>query len=117
MTKVQESSLHVPTARPKELYSSDQITRAYKLLEVLAGHEFDPLSNKEIAQRTGWSPTQVTRQCQAAMRAGFVEQTIDGLWRLKVSKFTNIAFAVNSGVQKARTRMEDEINNYTRSAY
>jgi len=101
----------------KKLYSSDQITRAYKLIEVLAGHEFEPLEAKEIKELTGWEGATVTRQCQAAMSAGMVERTVDGRWRLKVGAFTNIAMSVMHGSQRAKARMDDEINNYTRSAY
>ncbi|OIO66906.1 MAG: hypothetical protein COS35_07410 [Zetaproteobacteria bacterium CG02_land_8_20_14_3_00_50_9] len=101
----------------KKLYSSDQITRAFKLVEILAGHELDPLSNKEIMIQTGWDGTTTTRMCQAAMSAGIVESAGVGKWRLSVSKFTNIAIAVQHGAQRARSRMEDKINNYTRSAY
>ena len=99
------------------LYSSDQITRAYQLIEVLAGHELDPLESKEIRQLTGWNGATVTRQCQAAVSAGMVERTVDGRWRLKVSAFTNIAMSVMSGTQRAKARLDDEINNYTRRAY
>jgi len=104
-------------SQAKELYSSDQITRAYQLIEVLAGHEFEPLESKEIRQATGWNGVTTTRQCQAAMSAGMVEQTIDGRWRLKVSAFTNIAMSVMHGTQRAKARMDDEINNYTRGKY
>jgi len=104
-------------SKAKELYSSDQITRAYQLIQVLAGHEFDPLESKDIRQATGWNGVTTTRQCQAAVSAGIIEQTIDGRWRLKISTFTNIAVAVQLGAQRAKARLDDEINNYTRSAY
>jgi len=104
-------------SEPKKLYSSEAITRAYKLVEVLAGHELDPLSNKEIQLQTGWNGPTTTRQCQAAVVAGMVESAGAGKWRLSVSKFSNIAVAVQHGAQRARSRMEDKINNYTRSAY
>jgi len=99
------------------LYSSPQITRAYQLIEVLAGHEFDPLTSKQIKLATGWDGATTTRQCQAAVAAGIVEQTPDMKWRLKVGKITNIAVAVQHGSQRAKARLEDSVNNYTRSAY
>ena len=99
-----------------ELYSSPQIDRAYKLIEVLAGHEFDPLTNKEIIAQTGWNGATTTRHCQAAQSAGVVEQTPDGRWRL-TPRITRIAVAVQHGIQKAKSRMEDDANNLTRSPY
>lgn len=101
----------------KELYSSPQITRAYELIQVLAGHEFNPLTPKQIKQATGWNGVTVTRHCQAAIAAGFVEATPDNKYRLKRGTFTNIALAVQSGIQRAQSRMNDETNNFTRSPY
>jgi len=100
-----------------KLYSSDQITRAFTLVEVLAGHELDPLESKEIRQATGWNGATTTRMCQALQSAGVVDQTPDGRWRLAVGKMTNIAIAVQHGVQRARSKFEDQANNVTRSAY
>jgi len=101
----------------KPLYSSAQISRAYQLIEVLAGHEFNPLTNKEIMQQTGWNGVTTTRQCQAAQSLGWVEQTPDGLWRLAPGKITNIAISVQHGIQRAKSRMEDQANHLTRSTY
>lgn len=101
----------------KKFYSSDQITRAFKLVEVLAGHELDPLESKEIKALTGWNGTTTTRMCQALQSAGIAEQTPDGRWRLAVGKMTNIAIAVQHGVQRARSQFNDQTNNITRSAY
>ena len=101
----------------KKPYQSDQISRAFKLVEVLAGHEVDPLTSKEIKAATGWDGPTTTRMCQAAISANFVEKTTDGRFRLKRSTFTNIAIAVQHGAQRAKARLDDEINNYTRSAY
>ena len=100
-----------------KLYSSPQITRAYQLVEALAGHEMDPLTNKDICRATGWEAPVATRMCQAAMAANFVEKTLDGRFRLKRSTFTNIAISVQNGIQRAQARMNDEANNYTRSSY
>jgi len=99
----------------KKMYSSEQILRAYKLLEVLSGHEFDPLTPKQIREATGWDGATTTRQCQAAQVAEFVEQTTDGRWRLAPRKMTSIAVAVEHGIQRARSRFEDEATNFTRS--
>lgn len=101
----------------KKLYSSPQITRAYLLIEVLAGHELDPLEAKDIKRLTGWNGVTVTRQCQAAVTAGVAEQTPDGRWRLAVGKITNIAIAVQHGVQRARNHFDNQATNITRSTY
>jgi len=101
----------------KPLYSSGQISRAYQLIQVLAGHEFHPLAPADIRKATGWDGATTTRQCQAAIVAGMVEQTNDKKYRLKRSALTNIAIAVQSGIQRAQARMNDEANNYTRSPY
>jgi len=99
----------------KNLYTSAQIARAYQLMEVLSGHEFDPLTAKQIRERTGWDGTTTTRQCQAAESAGFVEMTADKRWRLAPKKMTNIAVSVQHGIQRAKSRFEDEATNFTRS--
>lgn len=96
---------------------SNQIDMAYRLLEVLAGHEFDPLRNKDIATALRTSAPQVTRYLQQAELCGWVERTPDDRWRLAPGKLTNIAVSVQHGIQRARSRFEDQANNLTRSPY
>ena len=96
---------------------SNQILRFCKLIETLAGHEFDPLRTTDVAKALGISLPEATRVLKNAEAALWVEKTLDGLWRLNPRKMTNIAVAVHAGIQRARNRLEDEANNYTRSIY
>jgi len=101
-----------PTFKP-----SNQIQRAFLLIETLAGHEFEPLKNSEVAKMMGVHAVDATRLLQNARHYGWVEQTPDGRWRLVRGKFTCIATSVSTGIQRSKSRFDDESNNYTRSAY
>lgn len=96
---------------------SNQILRFARLIETLAGHEFDPLRTSEVAKALGISASDANRLLNNGVAAGWIEQAADGRWRLASKKITNIAVAVQHGCQRARARLEDDITNYTRSAY
>lgn len=96
---------------------SAQVGRVLRIIEVLAGHEFDPLSTGTIAKAVGIAAPVATRDLQAAAHFGWIEKTQDGKWRCKRAKFTCMAIAIQTGIQRARTRLEDEANQYTRSPY
>jgi len=94
---------------------SNQIQRAFQLIETLAGHEFEPLKNSEIAKQMDIPAPEASRLLQNAQHFGWVEQTPDKLWRLAPRRFTNMSVAIQHGIQRARGRFEDEANNFTRS--
>ena len=96
---------------------SAQVGRAFRMIEVLAGHEFDPMSTGDVAKSLGVAAPVATRDLQTAEHFCWVEKTMDGLWRLRRGHITNIAVAVQSGIRRANSRMNDEMNNYTRSTY
>lgn len=96
---------------------SAQVGRIFQIIETLAGHEFDPLATSEVARAVGVAAPTATRDLQAAAHYGWVERTPDGKWRLQARRMTNIAVAVQHGIQRARSRFDDEASNYTRSAY
>ena len=96
---------------------SAQVGRAFRMIETLAGHEFDPMSTGEVAKALGVAAPVATRDLQTAEHFGWVEKTLDGLWRLKRHKMTSIALAVTHGIQRAKSRFDDEVTNYTRSIY
>jgi len=96
---------------------SAQVGRIFRLIETLAGHEFDPMSTGDAAKALGITPPVATRDLQAAAHYGWVERTPDGKWRLAPRKMTNIAVAVQHGVQRAKSHFDDQANNYTRSIY
>ena len=96
---------------------SRQITVFCRLIELLAGHEFEPLRNSEIARALGISAPEATRFLRNGIAAGWVEKTPDGLYRLAPRRITNIAVAVQHGIQRARSKFDDQATNYTRSIY
>ena len=96
---------------------SAQVGRVIRVVEALAGHEFAPLSTSDVARATGVAAPVATRDLQALAHFGWVERTPDGKWRLYRGHITNIAVAVQSGIQRASSRMNDEMNNYTRGTY
>jgi len=102
--------------KPDKKHSA-QIGRVLRTIEVLAGHEFDPLSTGEVARTVGVAPPVATRDLQAAEHFGWVEKTPDGKWRLCRGHMTNIAVAVQHGIQKAKSSLNDQATNYTRSMY
>ncbi len=101
----------------KKAKPSAQIIRFCRMVELLAGHEFEPMRMADVARALGVSQPEALRALRNAQAAGWAEQTPDGLWRLAPRKITNIAVAVQHGIQRARTRLEDDANNYTRSIY
>lgn len=96
---------------------SQQILRFCRMIELLAGHEFSPLRNIDVARGLGISQPEALRALKNGIAAGWVEKTPDGLYRLAPRRITNIAVAVQHGIQRARSKFEDEANNFTRSIY
>jgi len=97
--------------------TSEQLIRAYRLIEVLAGHEFEPLGTNEIARALATTPPQATRHLQAAAKVGWVEKTADGKWRLKAGGISNIATSVQLGIQRAKVGFDEQVHNLTRRVY
>jgi len=102
--------------KPDKKHSA-QIGRVLRTIEVLAGHEFDPLSTGEVARAVGVAPPVATRDLQAAEHFGWVEKTPDGQWRLAPRHIINIAIAFQHGAKRSQSRLDDRVNNYTRSVY
>lgn len=93
-----------------------QLERICKLLQVLAGHEFEGMRNSEIADRLKVTRSKVTRDLQALSDAGMVEQ-ISGKaerWRLG-PKIVQIGLAHNEGMARLQSRVDELKHRYSRS--
>lgn len=89
--------------------------RGYRVLMLLAGHEFEGMAPGEIAKALDTSPANISRDLRVLQRVGLAEylETI-GRWRLG-PKVVQIALAFQLAVNAQRTRLDEVTNRYSRT--
>jgi len=93
----------------------NHIERICKLIQILAGHEFEGLRNSDIADAMNISRSKVTRDLQSLISAGMVEPMPNEptRWRLG-PKFVQIGLAHMEGMARVESRVSEVKNRYTR---
>lgn len=100
-----------------EKYTNDGQQRVLALIKVLAGHEMVGLSMKDIGAAQKCSLQLVLRDLANLEQAGFAERlTETGRWRLAPA-MVQIAVAFSASINRARRRLDETEQRYTRSTY
>lgn len=95
-------------------YSNAAQERGYAVLLALAGHEFHGVAPGEIAKAIGAPPSNVTRDLRVLAKAGLAQQNTDtGGWHLG-PKVVQIARAFELNFERARRRVDEINQRYTR---
>jgi DNA-binding IclR family transcriptional regulator len=91
--------------------------RALRLLWVLQGHSFDGLRLKQVADAMKVSPPMALRDLEMLADEGVAERIpgAEECWRL-TPKVIQLARAHDDCMRRARQRIEDIDNRYTRVA-
>lgn len=99
---------------PEKYGTSDQLRRACRAIVVLAGHTVNGLAPGELAKAVDASPSNITRLLANLKQEGFVEKIEEtGRWRLG-PKVVQIALAFSQDLSRARSRLDEVSNRYTR---
>lgn len=100
--------------RGETQYSNESQERGYKVLLVLAGNEFNGLSPSEVAKSVGAPPSYITRDLRVLQKAGLAEPILEtGRWRLG-PKLVQIAISFSDQLNRARTKLDEITQRYTR---
>lgn len=91
-----------------------KVARVLSMVEVLSGHVVHGMSNAELAQATGCTPSQVTRDMQELIRHGWAEQTQQGRFRVKAT-FGRLSLRVLADIDAAENRLSNLRRNYTQT--
>lgn len=98
-------------------YTSDSQQRLLSVILTLGGHEMDGLLPGQVATLAPCSPSQVTRDLANLKKAGWAEEVPGqaGRWRLGPT-VVSLAMRHMSGMDRARTRLEETARRYGRDA-
>lgn len=90
-----------------------QVLRALNMLDHLAGHAPEGLSNKDLAAALRCPPPYVTRTAESLIQKGWVEKDAEtGRFRI-TTRFGRLTFKVRDGFTRAREGLEQLERNYT----
>jgi DNA-binding IclR family transcriptional regulator len=93
--------------------TSAQVLRALDMLEALAGHVVNGLSNKDLADALQVPPSYVTRTADQLIAKGWVEKDeASGRFRI-TTRFSRLTFRVNDGFERAKEELAARQRNYT----
>tara|TARA_R110001583_G_scaffold195522_3_gene375219 strand:+ start:47707 stop:48012 length:306 start_codon:yes stop_codon:yes gene_type:complete len=96
-------------------YDNAAQQRILRAVVVLAGNEFMGIAPGELAKALGESPSTATRDLHNMKEAGFAEQIEQtGRWRLG-PKMVQVALSFSHELTRARTRLDEITQRYTRS--
>lgn len=96
--------------------ASAQVLRALNMLEQLAGHVPQGLSNKDLAVALQCPASYVSRTADVLMAKGWLQKdTETGRYRL-TTRFTRLTFRVRDGFLHARSELDEAERNYTLAA-
>jgi DNA-binding IclR family transcriptional regulator len=99
-------------ATPKDKDVSENVLRTLAMLELLAGELPQGMRNKDIAAALNCAPSYVTRAFDILESKGWADKTPEGHMRV-TARFSQIAFRVLRGFEKASNQLEDMRRNYS----
>lgn len=92
---------------------SAQVLRALDMLETLAGHVVDGLTNKDLAAALNCPPSYVTRTADVLIERGFVEKD-ESTGRFRITtRFSRLTFRVLDSFERAKAELANRQHNYT----
>ncbi|HJW23773.1 MAG TPA: IclR family transcriptional regulator [Rhodocyclaceae bacterium] len=95
-------------------YRNEAQQRILKVMLLLAGNEFNGLAPSDLAKAVDTNPSNITRDLANLQEAGLAEPLADtGRWRLG-PKVVHIAVAFSRQLDRARIRLDEVTNRYTR---
>ena len=99
-----------------ERYRSASQQRVLRVLVVLGGHELEGIAPGDVARALDIAPSAVTHDLANLALAGLAERLDTGRWRL-TPRITQIAIALLNGVSRARRKLDEVEQRYTRTPY
>lgn len=100
-----------------EKYRSNAQQRILKILIFLAGHEVDGLAPGEISKGLVIAPSHVTHDLANLRIAGLAEEVEGGgRWRLS-PKLPQIGVAMLNGYDRAKSKLDEVGQRYTRNPH
>ena len=98
----------------EKTYDNASQERGYAVLLTLAGHEFAGLAPSEIAAAVNASRSRITSDLRVLQKMGLAEPILEtGRWRLG-PKLVQIAIAFSDQLNRARTKLDEITQRYTR---
>lgn len=90
-----------------------QTERCLRLLDLLAGHELDGVTNAQLAQTLQVPPSYVTRDLALLREHGWVEEipTLPGRWRL-APRLVRIAVSYSAAMGRAEDNIRQIHQRY-----
>jgi len=100
-----------------EGHISDQVQRTFRIVKVLAGHEFEGMSNSEIADKADVPRSSVSRAIDNLQLMNWVEPLPSNskLYRLAPG-IVQIANTVAQNLTLIERQVQQDVHNYTRLA-
>lgn len=96
-----------------EKYHNAAQQRILMVMLALAGHEIEGVTPSELAKGLGVPAPNISRDLRNLRLAGLAEKLETGRWKLS-PKLVQIATAYSSNLQRARNRLNEIENRYTR---
>ncbi|CAM4174181.1 helix-turn-helix domain-containing protein [Pseudoalteromonas byunsanensis] len=95
-------------------YTSDQIQRVLRLVELMAGHEIEGIEPNQLASELQTSKADVTRLLANLSQAGWAERlpANEKRWRLH-KKLVQLSNTVDHNMKTVLRNLQIERNNYS----
>lgn len=87
-----------------EKENNQAVRRSHQIIKALAGHFYDGLSNKELAEAIGTSAVNITRDLQTLEDIGYARKLENGRWAL-----SNGPMAVYTAYNEHYLRMQHRL--------
>ena len=98
-------------------YISTNLQRAFRIVELLVGHEFDGMSMSDIAKGCNTTLSTATRAMANLQHCKWVEPLPSNEKRFRVSPhFASFSNAVNASLSQAQQRLAQDFHNYNVTA-
>lgn len=97
-------------------YNSSSQERGYRVLLLLAGHEFDGLAPGQLAEALKTNPSNITRDLRVLQEVGLAEPlpTDQRRWRLG-PKLIQVATQFQQSLMEIKRRADEVQQRYTRA--
>ncbi|ABE50977.1 helix-turn-helix domain-containing protein [Methylobacillus flagellatus] len=97
-------------------YNSSSQERGYRVLLLLAGHEFDGLAPGQLAEALKTNPSNITRDLRVLQEVGLAEPlpTDQRRWRLG-PKLIQVATQFQQSLTEIKRRADEVQQRYTRT--
>lgn len=95
-------------------YHNTAQQRILKVMLALAGHEVEGLKPTALAKGLNVPAANITRDLENLLIAGLAEKLESGAWRL-APKLVQVSISYSSNLDKARRKLDEVTNRYSRT--